>query len=171
VGVDIRRFSPFQNNRDFLRQRVTETPGLQYRMAWPNYELESARGTRKSAVHDRVCAQGAFFGSKMAIERPIWFMQPGGKPPMDYSFGRQNWWACVAAEHRAARENVAAWDQSSFTKFILKGRDAVRVLDRLSPNFADMPWASCFTAGCSTREAATSRTSVSCGLRRIIIIS
>jgi 4-methylaminobutanoate oxidase (formaldehyde-forming) len=138
-GVDIRRFSPFQNNRDFLRHRVTETPGLQYRMAWPNYELESARGTRKSPLHDRLSAQGSFFGSKMAIERPIWFTRNGAKPAMDYSFGRQNWWDCLAAEHRAARENVAAWDQSSFSKFILKGRDAVRVLDRLSPNYADMP--------------------------------
>jgi glycine cleavage system aminomethyltransferase T/glycine/D-amino acid oxidase-like deaminating enzyme len=138
-GVDIRRFSPFQNNRDFLRHRVTETAGLQYRMAWPNYELESARGTRKSPLHDRLGAQGSFFGSKMAIERPIWFTRDGVRPAMDYSFGRQNWWECLAAEHRAARENVAAWDQSSFTKFILKGRDAVHVLDRLSPNYADVP--------------------------------
>jgi len=138
-GVDIRRFAPFQNNRDFLRARVTETPGLQFRMAWPNYELESARDTRKSVLHDRVAALGAFFGSKMAIERPTWFVRNGVKPAMDYSFGRQNWWDCVAAEHRATRENVAAWDQSSFTKFILKGPDAVRVLDRISPNYADVP--------------------------------
>lgn len=138
-GVDIRRFSPFQNNRDFLRARVTETPGLQYRMAWPNYELESARGTRKSPLYDRLNARGAFHGSKMAIERPTWFTRNGVMPTMDYSFGRQNWWDCLAAEHRAARENVAVWDQSSFTKFILKGRDAVRVLDRLSPNYADVP--------------------------------
>ena len=138
-GVDIRRFSPFQNNRDFLRTRVTETAGLQYRMAWPNYELESARGTRKSPLYDRLNVLGAFHGSKMAIERPTWFLRNGVKPAMDYSFGRQNWWDCLAAEHRAARENVAAWDQSSFTKFILKGPDAARVLDRLSPGYADMP--------------------------------
>ena len=138
-GVDIRRFSPFQNNRDFLRTRVTETAGLQYRMVWPNYELESARGTRKSPLYDRLNTLGAFHGSKMAIERPTWFTRNGVKPAMDYSFGRQNWWDCLAAEHRAARENVAAWDQSSFSKFMLKGRDAARVLDRLSPGNADMP--------------------------------
>jgi 4-methylaminobutanoate oxidase (formaldehyde-forming) len=108
-------------------------------MAWPNYELETARGTRKSPLHDRLSALGAFFGSKMAIERPVWFARPTVKHAMDYSFGRQNWWDCVAAEHRAARENVAIWDQSSFSKFMLKGRDSVRVLERLSPNHADMP--------------------------------
>jgi len=138
-SVDIRRFASFQNNRDFLRSRVTETPGLQYRMAWPNYELESSRGTRRSLLHDRLLAQCAVFGSKMAIERPIWFARNGTKPAMEYSFGRQHWWSCVAEEHRATRENVALFDESSFSKFRLKGRDAVRVVDRLSPNYADVP--------------------------------
>jgi heterotetrameric sarcosine oxidase gamma subunit len=138
-SVDVRRFASYQNNRDFLRDRVKETPGLQYRMAWPNYELESSRGTRRSPLHDRLLTQGAVFGSKMAIERPIWFARDGAKHPTDYSFGRQNWWNCVAEEHRATRENVALFDETSFSKFILKGRDAVRVLDRLSPNYADVP--------------------------------
>jgi 4-methylaminobutanoate oxidase (formaldehyde-forming) len=123
-------------------------------MAWPNYELESARGTRKSALHDRLVALGASFGSKMAIERPTWFIRNGVQPVTDYSFGRQNWWDCVAAEHRAARENVVAWDQSSFTKFMLKGSDAVRVLDRLSPNYADVPIGKLVYSGCSMSAAA-----------------
>jgi 4-methylaminobutanoate oxidase (formaldehyde-forming) len=138
-SVDVRRFASYQNNRDFLRGRVTETPGLQYRMAWPNYELETSRNTRRSPLHDRLLAQGAVFGSKMAIERPIWFARGGAKPPMDYSFGRQNWWSCVAEEHRATRENVALFDETSFSKFLLTGRDAVRVLDQLSPNYTDVP--------------------------------
>ena len=138
-SVDVRRFGTYQNNRDFLRDRVTETPGLQYRMAWPNYELETSRNTRRSPLHDRLLAQGAVFGSKMAIERPIWFARGGTKPAMEYSFGRQNWWSCIAEEHRATRENVALFDETSFSKFLLKGRDAVRVLDQLSPNYADVP--------------------------------
>lgn len=75
----------------------------------------------------------------MAIERPIWFARSGVKAPMDYSFGRQKWWSCIAEEHRATRENVALFDESSFRKYLLKGRDAVRLLDRLSPNYADVP--------------------------------
>jgi 4-methylaminobutanoate oxidase (formaldehyde-forming) len=52
-SVDVRRFAAYQNNREFLRDRVFETPGLQYRMAWPNFELETSRNTR------RVLAQNA----------------------------------------------------------------------------------------------------------------
>jgi 4-methylaminobutanoate oxidase (formaldehyde-forming) len=138
-SVDVRRFGAYQNNREFLRDRVTETPGLQYRLAWPNYELETSRNTRRSPLHDRLLAQGAVFGSKMAIERPIWFARGGTKPANEYSFGRQNWWNCIAEEHRATRENVALFDETSFSKYLLKGRDAVRLLDRLSPNYADVP--------------------------------
>ncbi len=40
--------------------------------------------------------------------------------------GRQNWFAPVGEEHRAARERVALFDESSFAKYELVGRDAVR---------------------------------------------
>ena len=56
----------------------------------------------------------------------------------EYSFGRQNWFDCHAAEHRAAREAVAIFDQTAFSKFVLKGRDAVSVLQRLCGNNVDV---------------------------------
>src|SRR5437870_2832130 len=56
----------------------------------------------------------------------------------EYSFGRQNWFANHAAEHRAAREKVAIFDQTGFSKFIFKGRDATNVLQRLCGNQVDV---------------------------------
>ena len=137
-SVDIRRFGPFANNHAFLRERVTEVLGLHYQMAWPNREFETGRGLRKSPLHDRLAAQGACFGVKNGWERPNWFAQPGDKPLMEYSFGRQNWFDCHAAEHRAARERVALFDQTGFSKLLLKGPDAVRVLQRLCGNDVDV---------------------------------
>jgi sarcosine dehydrogenase len=137
-SVDIRRFAPYHNNRAFLRERVTEVLGLHYRMAWPNFEMESGRGLRKSPLHDRLGEEGACFGSKMGIERPLWFARPGMRPVMDYSFGRQNWFDCHAAEHRATRENVAVFDQTSFSKYLFTGRDVVSVLQRLCGNNVDV---------------------------------
>jgi sarcosine dehydrogenase len=138
-SVDIRRFAPYHNNRTFLRARVSEVLGLHYRMAWPNYEVESGRGLRKSPLHDRLERQGACFGSKMGIERPLWFARNGVRPVMEYSFGRQNWFECHAAEHRATRENVAVFDQTSFSKYMFTGRDVVSVLQRLCGNNVDTP--------------------------------
>jgi glycine cleavage system aminomethyltransferase T/glycine/D-amino acid oxidase-like deaminating enzyme len=137
--VDIRRFAPYHNNRAFLRARVSEALGLHYRMAWPNHEVESGRGLRQSPLHDRLAQRGACFGSKMGIERALWFARHGMPPVIEYSFGRQNWFDCHAAEHRAAREHVAVFDQTSFSKYLFTGRDAVHVLQRLCGNNIDVP--------------------------------
>ena len=136
--VDIRRFAPFHNNRTFLRERVKEVPGLHYRMAWPNREFETGRNLRKSPLHDRLANAGACFGEKMGLERPNWFAPEGIEPLVRYSFKKQNWFEYSAIEHRATRSNVAVFDQSSFSKYILKGRDAVEVLQHLCGNDIDV---------------------------------
>ncbi|MCI0539703.1 MAG: FAD-dependent oxidoreductase, partial [Verrucomicrobiales bacterium] len=138
-AVDVRRFLPYANNRTYLRERVTEILGLHYQMAWPNREFETARDVRKSPIHDRLAARGACFGSKNGWERPNWFATEGMRPAIEYSFGRQNWFQCHASEHRAARENVAIFDQTGFSKYVLKGPDAVHLLQRLCGNNIDVP--------------------------------
>jgi sarcosine dehydrogenase len=130
-SVDIRRFGPWANNRKFLRERVTEVLGLHYQMAWPNREPESGRGIRRTPLHDRLARQGACFGTKNGWERPNWFAAAGASPIVKYSFGRQNWFEDHSREHRACRDGVAVFDQSGFTKYSFKGRDALSVLQRL----------------------------------------
>jgi hypothetical protein len=46
--VDIRRAQPFQRNRRYLKERVTETLGLLYADHWPYRQVETARGVRRS---------------------------------------------------------------------------------------------------------------------------
>jgi 4-methylaminobutanoate oxidase (formaldehyde-forming) len=130
-SVDIRRFGPWANNRAYLRERVTEVLGLHYQMSWPNREFETGRGLRKSPLHDRLARQGACFGVKNGWERPNWFARDGIKPVAEYSFGRQNWFSCHAREHQAARENVALFDQTGFSKYLFTGSGALAVLQRL----------------------------------------
>jgi 4-methylaminobutanoate oxidase (formaldehyde-forming) len=45
----------------------------------------------------------------------------------------------VLDEQRAAREDVVVFDQTTFAKFVLKGRDALRILQRLCANEVDVP--------------------------------
>jgi heterotetrameric sarcosine oxidase gamma subunit len=138
-SVDIRRFGPWANNRAFLRERVTEVLGVHYQMAWPNREFESARGIRKSPLHDRLAQTGACFGAKNGWERPNWFAGPSQKPIVEYSFSRQNWFENHAREHKACRENVAVFDQTGFSKFIFKGPDTLAVLQWLCAGEMDVP--------------------------------
>jgi 4-methylaminobutanoate oxidase (formaldehyde-forming) len=136
--VDIRRAMPFQRNARYLRDRTVESLGLLYAMHWPHRQPETARGARRSALHDRLAAAGACFGEAAGWERANWFAPPGTAPRYEYSYGRQNWFEHAAAEHRAVREGVGLFDQSSFAKFVVEGRDAAPVLNRVSANDVDV---------------------------------
>ncbi|MBV8878136.1 MAG: FAD-dependent oxidoreductase, partial [Gammaproteobacteria bacterium] len=137
--VDIRRCAPFQRNRRYLRDRTVESLGLLYAMHWPFRQPETARGVRKSALHDRLAAAGACFGEVAGYERANWFSAPGTEPRYEYGYGPQNWFGHSAEEHRAVREQVGIFDQSSFGKFLLKGADAAAVLGRICANDIDVP--------------------------------
>ena len=137
--VDIRRFMPFQGNAAYLRERTREVVGLLYAMHWPFRQPETARGVRRSVLHDRLAAGGAAFGVVAGWERANWFAAPGMKAEYVYSYGRQNWFPCAAAEHRAVREAVGLFDQSSLAKFLLQGPDVAVTLQRLCANDVDGP--------------------------------
>ena len=132
--VDVRRNMPFQINRKYLRARVSESLGLLYATHWPFRQYETARGVRKSTLHDRLARAGACFGEAFGWERPNWYAPAGVEPSYAYSYGRQNWFEHSAHEHRAVRNAVGLFDQSSFAKFRLEGADATRVLSRVCAN-------------------------------------
>jgi glycine cleavage system T protein len=132
--VDVRRNMPFQINRKYLQARVAETLGLLYATHWPFRQYESARGARKSALHDRLASAGACFGEAFGWERANWYAPAGVEPKYEYSYARQNWFEHSAHEHRAVRSAVGLFDQSSFAKFRLEGKDATRVLNRVCAN-------------------------------------
>ena len=137
--VDIRRVMPFQRNRSYLRDRTVESLGLLYAMHWPFRQPETARGVRRSILHDRLAAHGACFGETAGWERPNWYAPAGVKAEYEYSYGRQNWFDYSAAEHQAVRNAVGIFDQSSFAKFVVQGPDAEAVLNRISANNMSVP--------------------------------
>lgn len=137
--VDIRRMMPFQHNASYLRDRTVETLGLLYAMHWPYRQPETARGVRRSVLHDRLANRGACFGVVAGWERPNWYAPAGTAPEYRYSFGRQHWLPLSGEEHRAVREGVGLFDLSSFGKFLVQGPDAERVLNRVCANEVAVP--------------------------------
>ncbi len=138
-GNDIRRMYPFMGTQKFIEERVEESLGLLYANHYPYRQFETARNVRLSPIHQRLVEHNACFGQTAGWERPNWFAPAGVKPEYEYSFGRQNWFEYSAAEHRAARESVALFDQSSFSKIIVKGRDALAALQKICSADVDMP--------------------------------
>ena len=138
-SVDVRRFAPFHASEKVLRARVPEQLGLHYAIAYPGREPLTARGLRKSPIHDRLAESGAQFGTRMGWERAAWFADEDDQVPAPLRFGRPAWFEAEARESRAARNGVALFDQSSFAKILVDGADAERVLQRLCANDVAVP--------------------------------
>jgi glycine cleavage system T protein len=137
--VDIRRFAGMHRDRQWVLDRTLEAYGKHYTIAFPHEEYESGRPRVVSPLYERLKAHGAVFGSKLGWERPNWFAPEGVEPKDAYSMGRQNWFAAVGDEHRHVREAVGIFDQSSFAKYEMTGRDAQKALDWICANDVSKP--------------------------------
>ena len=137
--VDIRRMQPFQVNKKYLHDRVSETLGLLYADHFPYRQFETGRDIRRSPLHHRLENAGACFGEVNGWERANWFLpqaeiDAGKTPAYEYSWKRQNWFDHNAAEHKAIRESVGLFDMSSFGKIMVMGKDAEAVLQMVAGN-------------------------------------
>ncbi len=137
--VDIRRALPFQSNMRYLHDRTTESLGLLYAMHWPFRQPETARGIRRTPLHDRLAAANACFGEAGGWERPNWFAPDGVDPDYDHTYAKPKWLDYSGLEHRAVRENVGLLDISTFSKFLLQGRDAEKIINHVSANNMSVP--------------------------------
>jgi 4-methylaminobutanoate oxidase (formaldehyde-forming) len=139
--VDIRRFGRNHLDTKWVRTRTLEAYAKHYTMAWPFEEYRSGRPLRRSPLYDKLKVQGACFGEKLGWERPNWFadLARGEKAEDLYSYERQNWFEAVGREHQACRERVAVFDQTSFAKFLLSGRDAEQALSWIAANDVARP--------------------------------
>jgi 4-methylaminobutanoate oxidase (formaldehyde-forming) len=136
--VDIRRAQPFQKNRHYLQSRVTETLGLLYADHYPYRQMATARGVRRSPIHEQLKVRGAVFGEVAGWERANWFADEGQAREYQYSWKRQNWFENQKREHLAVREAVGLFDMTSFGKIRVEGRDAAAYLQRLCANDMDV---------------------------------
>ena len=134
TSVDVRRFSPYAADETWLRSRVAEILGLHYAVPWPNREPETARDVRLSPLHQRTAAAGATFGTRNGWERPLYF-----GPALDYGWGKPAWLEHSAAEQVACRTAVAVFDQTSFSKYLVRGPDALATLQWVCANDVDVP--------------------------------
>ncbi|HEY5110100.1 MAG TPA: FAD-dependent oxidoreductase [Acidimicrobiales bacterium] len=131
VAQDIRRFAPFNGNNQWLHDRVGEILGLHYEIPWPNRELVTARPFRRSPVYHLLEESGALFGSKMGWERANVFAPAGQEPVLGYTWDKPAWLPWSAEEQKRTRSSVTLFDETSFGKLHIAGRDAETVLQRL----------------------------------------
>lgn len=163
--LNVQRFVPLHNNRQFLLERMREVPGVHYQLPYPFSEFRTGRRLRISPVFPRLKAAGAVFGQTMGYERAAYY-EP--KPYQDSieaddlsdhttassqhveamfriaytnTFMKPHWYECVRNEYRACRETVAIADYSSFTKLDLTSpsSEVVDFLQYVCSNDVDVP--------------------------------
>jgi heterotetrameric sarcosine oxidase gamma subunit len=142
-SVNIRRAHPWQDNDRYLHDRIVESLGIGYQDHWPFRQWQTARNVKKSVLHDRLAAAGACFGESAGWERPNWYATAGETPEYAYRWARQNWFRNNAEEHAAVRERVGVFEQSSFAKLLVQGRDALTVLNRIATANVDVAAGRC----------------------------
>jgi glycine cleavage system aminomethyltransferase T/glycine/D-amino acid oxidase-like deaminating enzyme len=139
-GMTLDRTQPHETTRQFRSERAVEQLGALFGdAAWPNWQPRTARNVRRSVIHDRLAAAGAHFNVSSGWEYPEWFAEPGTVPRTKLGWTRDDGFARQAAEHRVIREAVGMLDMSLMAKFIVQGRDAERVLNRISANDVAVP--------------------------------
>ena len=138
TGVNIDRLHPYQTNPEYRATRTVESLGMVYQTHYPNKSMQTARGIKRSPIHDRLAEQGAYFRDVSGWEGADWYAGAGLTPdPGPLTWGRPTWWQNWADEHRAVREGVGLMDMSFMAKFLVQGRDAGALLERLSANHVD----------------------------------
>ena len=139
-GFNIDRLHVYQATPEYRRTRTVESLGMVYQCHYPTRSMQTARNVKRSPLHERLAARGAYFRDVSGWEGADWYAPPGVEPRVErLSWGRQNWFPYWEAEHHAARDGVILMDMSFMSKFLVQGRDAGRILDFLSANRVDGP--------------------------------
>jgi sarcosine dehydrogenase len=137
--LDVRRFQTHQNSIHYMFPRAVELYGHHYTMPYPHKEMKTSRNIRRSPLYHTLQDKGAVYGSKAGYERPNWFALDGVKAEDQPTYGKPNWFDAVGAEHKAVRERVALIDQSSFSKFEVRGHGALKALQNIAVSNLDKP--------------------------------
>ena len=135
--MDIRRFGGQYRSPTYTLKRIRETYETYYDIRYPAHEREAGRPLRVSPANAWHREHDAAFGEKSGWERVNWYESnaaAGDDELRPRGWAGQHWSAAIGAEHRACREAVALFDESSFSKLEIAGPGAAELLERLCDN-------------------------------------
>src|SRR3954447_22290183 len=139
TSMTVERVQPWQTALEYRRERTVEVLGTVFAPHYPYRSLRTARGAKRSVLHDRLAAAGARFREVSGWEGADWFGPPGDGREHPLTWGRPGWFEHWADEHRAVRNDVGLFDMSFMAKFLVQGPDAGALLSWLSAHHVDGP--------------------------------
>ena len=136
-GMDIRRFGPHFASPAYTVARANEVYETYYSIGYPGTERQAGRPLRVSPVYEWHRAHGAAFGEKAGWERVNYYeanASAGNSALRPKGWAGRLWSPAIEAEHRATRECVGLFDESSFAKIEVSGPGAADFLERVCAN-------------------------------------
>ncbi len=140
--LDLRRFGRQYRSQSYTLARSYEALSQYYDIKYPGEEKQAGRPLRVSPAYARHQQLGASFGEKGGWERVNWYESNaahGDEALRPRGWAGENWSPAIEVEARAAREDVALFDQSSFSKLEVLGPGALALLERVCANRIDRP--------------------------------
>jgi glycine cleavage system aminomethyltransferase T/glycine/D-amino acid oxidase-like deaminating enzyme len=135
--MDIRRFGSQYRSPAYTHARIKETYETYYDIRYPNHERQAGRPLRVSPAGGWHREHDAAFGEKSGWERVNWYERnaaAGDEGLRPRGWAGQHWSPAIGAEHRATREAVALFDETSFAKLEIEGEGAETFLEMLCDN-------------------------------------
>ena len=153
-NYDIKRFhSSIVNNEKWIKDSSIESYAKNYHIVWPHDEHLSGRNLIKDKLHNTLLKKGCIFGSSGNFEVPLYYSnnkiehninEEDYINPINSDYYKElqkyytfNWslnFDNIRNEHLSCRNNTVLFNQSSFGKFILEGKDSHKLLDYLCTN-------------------------------------
>ncbi|MGE5409070.1 MAG: GcvT family protein [Syntrophothermus sp.] len=135
--MDVRRFGAQYRSPAYTHARIEENYETYYDIRYPNHERSAGRPLRTSPVNSWHREHGAAFGEKSGWERVNWFESSaaaGEESLRPAGWSARHWSPAIGAEHRAARETAALFDETSFAKLEIEGPGAAAYLEGMCDN-------------------------------------
>ena len=135
--MDIRRFGMQYRSPSYTHARIKETYETYYDIRYPNHERQAGRPLRISPANAWHREHDAAFGEKSGWERVNWYESnaaAGDESLRPRGWAGQHWSPAIGAEHRATREGVAIFDETSFAKMEIEGPGAAEYVETLCDN-------------------------------------
>ena len=134
--VDPKRFPACFNSAAALADRVPEVLGKHYEITYPGRQWATGRRLGSTPLDDWWRAEKAHMGQVYGFERPLYFARTE-EPAL--TFGKPAWFNQVGREVKQAHEHAAVFDQSTFGKIRVTGRDSEAFLSRVCTNDMSRP--------------------------------
>ncbi|XP_013778311.1 dimethylglycine dehydrogenase, mitochondrial-like [Limulus polyphemus] len=134
IETDSNRFGKWAT-RNYVFAKARESYGMNNAISYPKEERWAGRPTaRTTTMYEKQLERGAEMGFHAGWEQPAWFALPGDEKGYKPSFRRTNWFEPVQRECEMVMNKAGIVDVSPFGKFEIRGKDALKFLDRLIAN-------------------------------------